>query len=192
MPLPARRVKDKRLRGRWFARPRVAFVALEPSWGISAGLVAGHQWWSLRESTLRPVGETQLTVGFPIGALSGHDLSLVSTAGAWLGPVGLLAGPMIRHDRLQTGSSGLSSAFSAGPSLRMAARVGSMTPYLSATPTWILEGREGLDAPWDELELGAGLELGGKPISWRLGSSWRDTSAGDRWEAVVGLHWRLL
>ncbi|MBT3223275.1 MAG: hypothetical protein HN348_29735 [Proteobacteria bacterium] len=186
-------MKQKHFRARWYVRPRLAFVGLANAWTMTGGAVVGHQWWAIKESLLRPVGETQLVGGTVLRGMTGHDVSLVSTAGAWLGPVGLLGGPMLRFDRLTKRGTGLAAAWSMGPTVRLVVKVGIVSPWLSATPTWILHGREGLPgAPVDEMELGGGVQISGRPVTVRLSGSYRATEAKARWDAVLGLHLRLL
>ncbi len=186
-----------RLRARWALRPYLGATGLavqDGGWGGRAGLVVGHQWWSLTTGKVRPAGHTELQATLPFGALRGWEVGLDATAGAWLGPVGLLAGPSMLADR-QTWRDGaqVQPALDLGPQARLAVRLGPLVPWAAATPSWLLVGdRPGLDAPWDQLRVTAGLAIDSRPLAWRLSGSWRDLAAGPAWEAALGVHLKVM
>lgn len=191
------------LRGRFGLRPYLGLTGLDGTWGGAAGLTVSHQWWPLRERVLRPAGQSELRGCLPFGPVSGWDLRLDSTHGAWLGPVGLLLGPSLRAGALRAEAASAPVALTLGPQARLAVRAGPLTPWAALTPAWLLAGERGdlLDAPWDELTTTAGLALDGKPLGLRLSGEWRRVSVthpadppglSTLWQANLGLHLRLL
>lgn len=189
-----------RLRSRFTARPWLGAAVLQGvdhgtgGWGPAAGLSLGHQWWSLREARLRPVGQTRLVGALPFAGAHGWMTSLDATAGAWAGPVGLLGGGAIRAESLSVPEgAALDPALAVGPRLHLAAEAGPLTPWVAVSPLWMVAGgRTTLDAPWDELELSAGLAVERRPFALRLSGSRLDTAQGVAWGASLGLALRLL
>lgn len=193
---PATPQEGPSFRGRWSLRPWLGFIGLpqpDGGWGGTAGGMVGHQWWSLRDQPVRPAGETRLRVVAPFGELKGWQAELDATAGVWLGPIGLFGGPALRAERLvwQDGAE-LAPALTLGPQLRLAARAGPVTPWVAATPSWIVAGaRDGLEGPWDEARLDAGIVLDIRPVALRFSASSLWTTAGQTWEGALGLQLRL-
>jgi hypothetical protein len=150
---------------------------------------------------VQPAGETRLRALGAFGGVDGWDLSLESTHGAWLGPVGLLAGPAVRAGALATRRAGALSAdttapaaLSLGPQARLALQLGPVVPWAAATPAWLLAGDRAPVAgrPWHELELAGGVALDTRPVGFRLSGAWRELSAGNAWEAALGVQLRVL
>lgn len=184
------------LRGRFSLRPWLGFIGLpgdEGGWGGIAGGVVGHQWWSLRPTLVRPAGETRARLVAPFGELRGWQAELDVAAGVWVGPIGLLAGPTLRAERmLWRGGAELAPALTLGPQLRLAAAAGPLTPWVAVAPSWILAGqRTGLRGPWDEARVEAGLVIDVRPVAFRLsgGATW--SSVGLVWSGALGLQLRL-
>lgn len=181
--------------GRWGFRPWLGWVGFSSkarSTGATLGGQLSHQWWTLVERPVRPAGETRLRAVGVLGDVGGWSVSLDATAGAWIGPVGLLAGPSLQADRVRADAGTLEPALGVGPTARLAARMGKLTPWVGLTPAWLIAGeRPGIEAgPWDELGRHAGLVWDRRPIGIRVTGGWRTVSAGDLYEATVGLHLR--
>lgn len=194
LPLP---VPMASLTGRFSFRPRLTalgIAAADGGWGMAAGGAIGHQWWTLWDRPVRPVGQTQLSLMGAFGDARGLIAGATSTVGLWGGPVGVLVGPRLGLDALRfAAGADLPLAWTVGPEARLAGQVGRLTPFVAAAPLWIVgDGRPGLGATWDELSLGGGLDLDHAPLGLRLGGEWRDTTAGPRWEASLGLTLSLL
>lgn len=184
------------LRGRFSFRPWLGFIGLPGDaggWGGVAGGVIGHQWWSLRSAVVRPAGETRLRLVAPFGELRGWQTELDVAAGVWLGPVGLLAGPTLRADRmLWRGGAELAPALTVGPQLRLAATAGPITPWVAVAPSWIVAGgRPGLSGPWDEARVEAGLVIDVRPVAFRLSGAATWSAVGLVWTGTLGLQLRL-
>lgn len=185
-----------KLRGRFSIKPWLGFIGLgddDGGYGGTAGGVLGHQWWSLTRGVARPAGETRLRVVAPFGQLKGWEAELDSTAGVWIGPIGLLGGVALRGERLlwKDGAE-LVPALTLGPQLRLAAEVGPITPWVAATPAWRIAGdRAVLSGPWDEAKLEAGLGFELRPVGFRLSGTGTWTTVGVTWEAAVALQLRL-
>ena len=185
-----------KLRGRFSIKPWLGFIGLggtDGGYGGTAGGVLGHQWWSLTRGLVRPAGETRLRVVAPFGQLMGWEAELDSTAGVWLGPIGLLGGVALRGERLvwKNGAE-LTPALTIGPQVRIAAEAGPITPWLAATPAWLIAGdRAGRRGPWDEAKLEAGLGFDLRPVGFRLSGTGTWTTVGVTWEAAIALHLRL-
>src|SRR5688572_20618044 len=74
--------KGLQLRARWGVRPYAGVTGVESGgWGGIAGAQVSHQWWSLRERAIKPVGETRLRLAAPFGGVLGWRATLDSTAG---------------------------------------------------------------------------------------------------------------
>jgi hypothetical protein len=194
LPLP---VPMASFTGRFSFRPRLTALGIasdDGGWGMAAGGAIGHQWWTLWERPLRPVGQTQLSVMGAFGDARGLVASATTTVGLWAGPVGALVGPRLGLDSLRfAAGADLPLAWTVGPELRLAGQLGPLTPFLTGAPLWVLgDGREGLGATWDEFAAGGGLDLDRAPFGLRLGGEWRNTVAGPRWEASLGLTLSLL
>lgn len=181
------------LRGRWGLRPWLGATGLGGRWGGAAGASVSHQWWTLTSRAVQPAGETRLRALGAFGGVDGWDLSLESTHGAWLGPVGLLAGPALRAGALSADTTA-PAALSLGPQARLALQLGPVVPWAAATPAWLLAGDRAPVAgrPWHELELAGGVALDTRPVGFRLSGAWRELSAGAAWEAALGLQLRVL
>ena len=181
--------------GRWGARPWLGWMGLSTesvSGGATVGGQLSHQWWTLVERPVRPAGETRVRAVGVVGGLAGWAVSVDATAGAWFGPVGLLAGPSLTADRLQGSGGAMGPAVGVGPTARLAARLGPLTPWVGLTPAWLIAGdRPGLtEEPWDELGRHAGIVWDRRPVGLRLTGGWRSVAAGDLYEATLGLHLR--
>lgn len=186
------------LRGRWAIRPWLGVTGLggqTGGYGGTLGAQFGHQWWSLREHTVRPAGETRIRGLLFYGGVSGAQLDVDSTAGVWFGPVGVMAGPALRLDRLHWhGDANLPTALSLGPEGRLAVQIGPVTPWAAVTPSWILVGsRSGVrDAPWSELTVEAGVAFDTHPVALRLSGARTSTIVGPTWEAALGFQLNVL
>ena len=203
-----------RLRGRFFFRPWLGATGIVgAAAGPTAGGLVGHQWWSLRETTVAPVGESRLVVTAPFGRLRGYDLDLASTAGLWAGPVGLLAGGELRLDRWAAPTATVDSGLTLGPTARLALRLGPFSPWVAYTPAWQLWGprldQDEAFRTWtqahpdqfvptpawrwgDESTWSGGLEISARPFSWRLSASHRAVGMDTVWTAALGLQLELL
>lgn len=184
------------LRGRFSFRPWLGFIGLPGDtggWGGVAGGVIGHQWWTLRSTLVRPAGETRARLVAPFGDLRGWQAELDAAAGVWLGPVGLLAGPTLRAERmLWRGGAELAPALTLGPQLRVAATAGPLTPWVALAPAWIVAGdRPGLRGPWDEARVEAGLVIDVRPVAFRLSGAATWSAVGLVWTGALGLQLRL-
>lgn len=194
LPLPAPMAT---LTGRFSFRPRLTalgIAAADGGWGLAAGGALGHQWWTLWDRPLRPVGQSQLSLMGAFGDARGLIAGATTTVGLWAGPVGVLVGARLGLDSLRfDAGANLPLAWTLGPEARLAGQLGRLTPFLNAAPLWVLgDGRVGPGASWDELSLGGGLDLDRAPFGLRLAGEWRDTTAGPRWEASLGLTLSLL
>lgn len=180
---------------RWGVRPWVGWAGLSSSAldsGATLGGLLTHQWWSLRERAVRPAGETRLHAVGAVGGLGGWSARLDATAGAWLGPIGLLGGGQVQADRLTGAAATLETGMAVGPTLRLAARLGPVTPWAGFSPGWLVAGpRAGrADLPWDEQAVQAGVVWDRRPIGLRLTGEWRRVAPGDLYGATLGLHLR--
>lgn len=181
------------LRARWALRPVLALTVAEGQVAPALGGSLTHQWWSLRAGRRAPVGETRLRAMALLGALDGHQLSLVSTHGAWWGPVGLSLGPAAVHQRLVGEGEVLAPALSLGGEGRLAFRLGPLTPWASAGPGWwVMGGRAPLSGAVDELRLGLGLAWDGRPVGLRLSAERLLSGAPPLDSLSLGLHLRVL
>lgn len=181
------------LRSRLAMRPVLALAVAEGQVGPALGGSLTHQWWSLRPGRLAPVGETRLRATALLGALDGHELSLVSTHGAWWGPVGLSLGPAAVHQRLNGEGEVLAPALSLGGEGRLAFRLGPLTPWASAGPGWWVMGeRAHFSGALDELRLGLGLAWDGRPVGLRLSAERLLSGAPPVDSLSLGLHLRVL
>lgn len=185
-----------RYRGRWSVRPWLGMVGLPGDAGGIGGTAGGlvsHQWGDLRALPIRLAGETRLRAIAPFGQVAGWQLELDSAVGGWLGPVGLFAGPALRADRAAwRGGATLPAALLLGPQLRVAFDLGPVTPWIAATPAWILAGdRASTAAPWDEGRLEAGVVVDLRPVGFRLSGGAYHAAVGVGWDATLGLQLRL-
>jgi hypothetical protein len=186
-----------RFRGRWGLRPWLGAMGLvakpEPTWAAGAGVVVVHQWWPLERDGVAVVGQTRVQALFPFGGMRGWALGLDSVVGPWIGPIGLLAGPAMRADAFtpKRGAK-VKPALGVGPTARVVARAGMLTPWVGATPVWLVSGdRTGVaDSPFDELDLATGLEWRSNPIAYRLSASRRSVATGALWQVALGIHLR--
>lgn len=184
---------------RWGFRPVVGFQGASTADDVfarsgHAGIRIAHQWWSPTHAPIRPAGETRLQTSGLFGQVSGFDATLDSLGGSWLGPVGLFAGGQVRADRRKWSSTvDLPPAVGVGPSAQVALRVGNVTPWVGASPAWLVAGdRTGLaDAPWDELTARGGFILNGNWAETRLSGTWRAVDGADLWDITVGFHFRI-
>jgi hypothetical protein len=185
-----------RYRGRWSVRPWLGMIGLPGDAGGIGGTAGGlvsHQWGDLRTIPVRLAGETRLRAIAPFGQVAGWQLELDSAVGGWLGPVGLFAGPALRADRAAwRGGATLPAALLLGPQLRVAFDLGPVTPWIAATPAWILAGaRDPTSAPWHEGRLEAGVVLDLRPVGFRLSGGAFHSAVGVGWDATLGLQLRL-
>lgn len=184
------------IKGRFGVRPWLGLAwrpDADSGAGVHLGGLVSHQWWGLAKRAIRPAGETRLRAVGTVGGLSGWAVGLDATAGAWLGPVGLLVGPAILSDRVSAADRVvIPTAVAVGPTGRLALRVGSVTPWFGVTPTWVVSGdRDGLsDAPWDELAMQGGVVWDRRPMGLRATFSWRELDSGPLAEAALGIHIR--
>lgn len=189
----------RRPRGRFGVRPVLGVQGALPlegasTWGGSAGARLVHQWWTLRDTAVRPAGETRLTAAGLFGGVSGYDLRLDTAGGTWLGPVGLFAGGLARFDRQQSRSAELlAPALGVGPSARLALELGPVVPWAGVSPTWLVRGdragRAGTSS--DELTIDGGVVLHGRLIELRVGGGTRLVHTGQLWSGTAGLHIRF-
>lgn len=198
LPPGARRalLADKAtVRARWGLRPWAGAQVLEGVGGSAAlGLQLGHSWWSLVDRAVVPVGESQLRLSAPLGA-RGWAASADVTAGAWVGPVGLLIGPAARAERWVQGERGLGPALDVGGGGRLALRAGKVAAYVGLAPLWTVAGERralGDDALlYDALSTTGAVYFDLRPFAWRLGAERRDTGEGVLWQAALGLQLRI-
>ncbi len=178
-----------RTRGRFGGRPRLAAAGItDDAWGLLVGASLTHQWWRLSDRVVRPAGATRLDVGGRVGDARGADLRLASVHGVWFGPVGLLAGPVARWDRLTGEAAALPAGRPVGPQVRAALRLPGLLPWAAASRGWVLAGARAA-GPEDTLDFG--LDLGRSGLTWRLSGAVRDTTIGTLWEAGLGFHLQL-
>lgn len=178
------------VRDRFGVRPVLGVVG-EASNGAVGGNVGGmvtHQWWTLREAVVKPVGESRLWATAPFGGVRGWRVGVDATAGTWIGPVGVLAGPAFRADRLTvTGGPQLWGTTPwVGGSGRLAVKAGKVVPWVSAAPLWDATAFDAGPA----LELQGGLVLQTSPLSLRLTGGTRTVGDLTVWDAILGLHLR--
>jgi hypothetical protein len=183
-------------RARWGVRPSIGVIGLPGpagGWGASVGGQLTHQWWMLTKAWVRPVGETQLRVAGLAGSVGGWRVDVDTAAGVWLGPVGVLGGAMVRVDRyVWTGGAALPAAVLGGAEGRLAVKAGPVTPWVAASPGWLIVGdRPQLRAPWSEFRTqgGASVDLGN--LELRLAVAHTATAVGGVWDAALGFHLTL-
>jgi hypothetical protein len=180
------------LRDRWGVRPRISAVGrVGGQWGIALGGSVVHQWWAITERPLHGVGETRLDLSGRVGKIEGPDLRLTSVHGAWIGPVGLTAGGAARLDRYGDGTPELPLALTVGPQARLALKLGWAVPWGAFTPAWIVAGERPPAKNLDEWTAEGGVDLDGRPLTWRFSGALRETGTGRLWEAGFGLHLHL-
>jgi hypothetical protein len=180
------------VRARWYVRPRVAVTVLDDGWHPDLGLVVGHQWWKFTDVALAPAGETRLVATLPLG-VPGYDLALSTTAGLWLARrAGLFVGPRVDADRTRWNDSLTDRAIVLGPLARLVVDLGPVKPWFEIEPAWIVAGPRPpiADAPWDAFSERAGLLLGER-FMLKLDGAHETTGSGERWEASVGVHFRV-
>lgn len=188
------------LRGRWGIRPELA-VALLPGestqWAVRSGATISHRWWPLGEAPVQLGGQTDLTAIFPIGGATGRRFVLSSQVGPWLGPVGLRLGPVVRSDRTEWRSAGLTLedallvggrstvSVALGP-LRVAAGlelgVIAAGPRPPADPT-----TAALPLIGDETGYSAGLAWMGRPLTSNVQIVHRQTAIGPEVDVQLGV-----
>jgi hypothetical protein len=189
----------RRPAGRWGVRPWLGVQGAQPTdapghFGGGAGVRIAHQWWMLTEAPVRLAGETRLQAAGLFGGVSGFDAVLDTLGGAWLGPVGLFGGGMVRADRRSWSPTvSLPSAVGVGPAARVALQLGTLTSWAGVSPAWLVAGdRPGMDAaPWDELSVQGGLVRHKDWSETRLTSSMRYVDDALLWDLTVGFHLRI-
>ena len=186
-----RGLRPQLFRGRWFIKPVVAWSSLQGQWAVPMGLAGGHQWFPASESPLQWTGETRLDATAPVGKMQGHHLQLTSTAGPWLGPIGIRLGPTVRHDRWENEAASLPSAFSAGARVTLGLDAGLIKPWVGIEPVWLINSQR---TAWSEGigELGilGGVQLAGNSLHYGLTGSLRQTSAGPLTQVAFTVHVR--
>ncbi len=191
-------------RGRFSARPlaSVAFLATDRTyWTTRVGAALTHRAWSLRSTGLRGAGETELSVLFPIGGVHGRRVSLTSEWGAWLGPVGLRAGPAARWDRTvwRNADVVLQDALLVGARATLTLQLGPVSPMVAIEPAWRAAGARGsataasatLPVLGDETGYSLGLGVVGSRVTIGVRADWRETVAGPEVDGVLSVALQL-
>jgi hypothetical protein len=190
----------QRLRGQVFAKP-VAGVVVLPGDGASARLggALGHRLWTMKPGLLSFGTEERLVATGVLGAGSGGAVAASAVLGPWLGPVGLRAGPTVRHDALRWSDDvALSGATAVGVAGDLTVVAGPVSLTAGVEPAWLVSGerRAAPDALLvglgDETTWRAGVGWLGRPLQWGLDLEARDTAVGTIWSGGLSLQLRFL
>ncbi|TNE88365.1 MAG: hypothetical protein EP330_14875 [Deltaproteobacteria bacterium] len=186
-----RGLRPQLFRGRWFIKPVLAWASLQGKAAVPLGIAVGHQWFPASDHPLQISGETRLDLTFPVGAAKGRSLELASTAGPWVGPVGLRFGPVARFDRWESDAALLDDAFAMG--LRATAGLDAkyVKPWVGIEPVWLLSGpREAWSAGIGELSYLAGVQYAARMAHFGFAGSMRQTSVGNLYRIAFTVHVR--
>ena len=134
----ARSLASGLVRGKLFVRPVAGLATHEGAVAVWLGGAVGHSWWTIEELPIQIGGETSLRAAAPLGGATGYRLELATTAGPWLGPVGIRLGPALRVDREGWGSDVLLPATSLGGSADLALDLGPLAVLAGVQPMWDL------------------------------------------------------
>lgn len=126
------------VRGKLFVRPVAGLAAHEGAAAVWLGGAVGHTWWTIEELPIQIGGETSLRASAPVGGARGYRLELATTAGPWLGPVGIRLGPALRIDREAWGADVLLPAASLGGSVDLSLDLGPFAVLAGVQPLWDL------------------------------------------------------
>ncbi len=181
---------DGTLRGRWYGKPQASVGLFEGAAAVRLGVTVGHNWWQLGDRPLQLGGHTQLSATAPLGGATGHRLTLQSTVGPWIGPVGIAVGAGARWDREDWGTAGLlDSGVGVGPRAQIGVSLGPLRPSVSGQVDWFVVGDRLTDFG-PETTVGAGLGWEARGFTVSVQGHRRHTAIGPLHEVGLGLHVR--
>ncbi|MFK7929685.1 MAG: hypothetical protein AB8H79_15945 [Myxococcota bacterium] len=177
------------VRGMWFGRPRIAAGWASPTGGnlrggVTLGGVVGHRWWPVRQpKRLEWGGESLLWAEGHVGGLKGATLGLSSTAGPWLGPIGISLGPRFDLTRYVVDGAIAPTAPMLGGQANVAVDAGSVMAWVGIAPMWSLnksrlDGVGPLPTLGTETEWSGGVSVDFGTLQPRVHATYRSTSLG--------------
>jgi len=121
-------------------------------------------------------------------------VALESTAGAWLGPVGVFVGPTLRLDGWRRDEVEVAPGLTAGPTGRLSIRVSSLVLSGGVTPLWALSTPPPAapETPWHALVAHGAVALDRRPFAWRLTVERAQYGVDALWTMALGVQLRLL
>lgn len=178
-------VRPALVRSKLFARPTLGLAVAEGV-ALLVGGAGGHRWWTPAVGAVQLGGETVAGLTAPLGAARGYRVDVASTHGAWLGPVGLHLGPVLRVDREQWGSEVLDDGILLGGAADLAVDVGPVAISAGALRLWPVRGAREAEWTWR-----AGVQLAIAKSDLGLDGAWRATAIGPIADVVLSIGWRF-
>jgi len=182
-----------------YVRPTYSLLIHEELHPTQLGLTVGRRYWQLRDGP-RASADIAGHAEFPLGQAKGSwDLGLATLGGAWLGPVGLQAGPRLSGSRHKLAEDDLPAVGAVDGVTQLIVDASVVQFSAGISPRWHLSearppasGPRPLDGLGDEIAAtgGVGLTRGAMRLNADFTRRWTAVGTIDR--IGFGIRMRLL